>query len=673
MREEISRNPTLDIIPIEDIQINPKSQDKIDRALRILQKIGSTASVREQILSVIKKHMAELARQNTGRPGMNYWRMFVLLVIKNTLNCKNSRLVALANSYLQLRQMLQHGTGNEYSFIYNKQVVQQNLARMSDALILELNPIVVRQGLKRLIPPSDRPSAGRGRNVKGPPSDVRRLYDAVVRSVELAIQASRHFDLTGWHQHAHLKRSFKRARQSMSDAGSYAGNPEMVESFLKESTNRIKKCQTTCALIAEVSPESSRLVRLRESIAEAEQLLDRVVTGKMKITVLTNEFPPNIYGGAGVHVKYLTRALAEHHRVQVYAFGRQRRSSDALSVKGVTDTGAPQGSNPRFNKLFGTLYRNLVMATAADSTQIIHCHTWYSHWAGILVKQLTGGKLVLTTHSLEPHRPWKAEQLGCAYQVSSWIEKTAYQEADAVIAVSPQMKEDVISLYGIRRERVHVIPNGIDLEEYQPTFDESVLRSYGVNPELPYVLFVGRITRQKGIIHLLHAIAHLDPGIQVVLAAGTPDTPEIEAEMLQEVARLKENDDHHIVWIQEMMPPADLIILYSHAQVFVCPSVYEPFGIINLEAMACQTAVVASNVGGIPMVVVDGETGLLVEVEGDGFAERLADRINVLMRDPERSRAMGRKGRARVEANFSWKVIGNQTVALYERLLTEEG
>ncbi len=673
MREEISRNPTLDIIPIEDIQINPKSPDKIDRTLRILQKIGSTASVREQILSVIKKHMAELARQDTGRPGMNYWRMFVLLVIKNTLNCKNSRLIALANSYLQLRQMLQHGTGNEYSFIYNKQVVQQNLARMSDALILELNPIVVRQGLKRLIPPSDRPSAGRGRNVKGPPSDVRRLYDAVVRSVELAIQASRHFDLTGWRQHAHLKRSFERARQSMSDAGSYAGNPEMVESFLKESTNRIKKCQTTCALIAEVSPESSRLVRLRESIAEAEQLLDRVVTGKMKITVLTNEFPPNIYGGAGVHVKYLTRALAEHHRVQVYAFGRQRRSSDALSVKGVTDTGAPQGSNPRFNKLFGTLYRNLVMATAADSTQIIHCHTWYSHWAGILVKQLTGGKLVLTTHSLEPHRPWKAEQLGCAYQVSSWIEKTAYQEADAVIAVSPQMKEDVISLYGIRRERVHVIPNGIDLEEYQPTFDESVLRSYGVNPELPYVLFVGRITRQKGIIHLLHAIAHLDPGIQVVLAAGTPDTPEIEAEMLQEVARLKENDDHHVVWIQEMMPPADLIILYSHAQVFVCPSVYEPFGIINLEAMACQTAVVASNVGGIPMVVVDGETGLLVEVEGDGFAERLADRINVLMRDPERSRAMGRKGRARVEANFSWKVIGNQTVALYERLLTEEG
>ena len=228
--------------------------------------------------------------------------------------------------------------------------------------------------------------------------------------------------------------------------------------------------------------------------------------------------------------------------------------------------------------------------------------------------------------------------------MSSWIEKTAYQEADAVIAVSPQMKEDVVSLYGVSRRRVHVIPNGIDLEEYQPTFDETVLRNYGVNPDIPYVLFVGRITRQKGIIHLLHAIAHLDPGTQIVLAAGAPDTPEIEAEMIQEVTRLKKSDDHHVVWIREMMPPSELIVLYSHAQVFACPSVYEPFGIINLEAMACETAVVATKVGGIPMVVVDGETGLLVELEGDGFAERLADSINQLMRDPEQSRAMGLQG-----------------------------
>ncbi|MDE2828202.1 MAG: glycogen synthase, partial [Bacteroidota bacterium] len=312
----------------------------------------------------------------------------------------------------------------------------------------------------------------------------------------------------------------------------------------------------------------------------------------MKITILTNEYPPNIYGGAGVHVKYLVRELARYNQVQVYAFGEQEQITDSLRVQGVSDAGAPEGTDPRFNKFFGTLQRNLAMTAAAEITEIVHCHTWYTHWAGCLIKQLTGAKLLLTTHSLEPHRPWKVEQLGRAYHASSWVEKTAYQSADAVIAVSPQMKEDVVSLYGINPDIVQVIPNGIDLNEYRPIFDNAVLRKYGVDPGRPYALFVGRITRQKGIIHLLDAIVHLSPGTQVVLAAGAPDTPEIEAEMIQKVTELKNTGRHNVVWIPEMMPPPELVVLYSHAQVFVCPSVYEPFGIINLEAMACETAVV---------------------------------------------------------------------------------
>ena len=390
----------------------------------------------------------------------------------------------------------------------------------------------------------------------------------------------------------------------------------------------------------------------------------------MKITILTNEYPPNIYGGAGVHVKYLVRELARYNQVQVYAFGEQEQITDSLRVQGVSDAGAPEGTDPRFNKFFGTLQRNLVMTAAAEITDIVHCHTWYTHWAGCLIKQLTGAKLLLTTHSLEPHRPWKVEQLGRAYHASSWVEKTAYQSADAVIAVSPQMKEDVVSLYGINPDIVQVIPNGIDLNEYRPTFDDAVLRKYGVDPARPYALFVGRITRQKGIIHLLHAIVHLSPGTQVVLAAGAPDTPEIEAEMIQKVTELKNTGRHNVVWIREMMPPPELVVLYSHAQVFVCPSVYEPFGIINLEAMACETAVVASDVGGIPMVVVEEETGHLVELEGEGFARRLAAKIDLLMQDTERSRTMGRRGRERVEAIFSWEAVAKQTTALYQSLQT---
>src|SRR5690606_19092358 len=262
-----------------------------------------------------------------------------------------------------------------------------------------------------------------------------------------------------------------------------------------------------------------------------------------------------------------------------------------------------------------TMINDVVMAGLVDRADVAHCHTWYSHFAGLLVKQLTGAKLVLTTHSLEPHRPWKVEQLGTAYHASTWIERTAYQNADGVIAVSNSMKQDVHDLYGAPLEKIRVIPNGIDLDEYRPRPDERVLASYGIDSSKPYVLFVGRITRQKGIIHLVNAIKYLNPGMQVVLCAGAPDTEEIGQEMKEKVDEARREGQDEIIWIDKMLPRPEVITLYTHASVFVCPSVYEPFGIINLEAMACETPVVASAVGGIPEIVVPGETGLLVPLK----------------------------------------------------------
>ncbi len=404
----------------------------------------------------------------------------------------------------------------------------------------------------------------------------------------------------------------------------------------------------------------------------------------MHIAILTNEYPPNVYGGAGVHVEYLTRELAGlddgAHQVTVYCFGNQDETRGNLRVRGIAPGFEPPAREARHRKLMNTLQRDLVMAGSVAEADVVHCHTWYSHWAGCLVKQLAGAKLVLTTHSLEPHRPWKVEQLGTAYHASSWLEKTAYENADGIVAVSPSMQQDVQDLYGVPFERTTVIPNGIDPDEYRPTFDEAVLRRYGIDPAVPFVLFVGRITRQKGIIHLVNAIAHLRPGTQVVLAAGAPDTEEIEREMAQKVQQARAASTHPIVWISEMVPRDDVITLYSHAAVFACPSVYEPFGIINLEAMACETAVVASAVGGIPGVVVEGETGRLVAFDAagddnfeprdpDGFARDLAGAINDLMADPEGRRAMGRRGRARVEQHFSWRAIAEQTLTFYKSLL----
>ncbi len=394
----------------------------------------------------------------------------------------------------------------------------------------------------------------------------------------------------------------------------------------------------------------------------------------MRILLLTNEYPPHVYGGAGVHVEYLTREMCRQeggaHEVSVLCFGDQDVREANLTVRGVAAPAADAPQQARHAKLFDTLGRNLVMAAAVSGADIIHCHTWYSHWAGCLLKQLTGARLVLTTHSLEPHRPWKAEQLGTAYRASTWIEKTAYENADGVVAVSPQMREDVLKLYDVAPDRVHVIPNGIDPDEYRPTFDEAVLRSYGIDPARPFVLFVGRITRQKGIIHLVDALHHLIPGTQVVLAAGAPDTPEIEREMTEKVEEARQRTSCRLVWIRAMMPRAHLVVAYSHAALFVCPSVYEPFGIINLEAMACETAVVATSVGGIPTVVSHGETGLLVPLADDPaeLSLGLAEAINALMQDASRRDAFARQGRRRVKEDFSWSAIAARTLDFYRRL-----
>jgi len=400
----------------------------------------------------------------------------------------------------------------------------------------------------------------------------------------------------------------------------------------------------------------------------------------MRIAILTNEYPPHVYGGAGVHVEYLTRELARveagNHSVEILCFGDQKERDGNLTVRGIQPRFALPSQDPRHKKFMDTMLRNLEMAGMLGGVDVVHCHTWYTHLAGCLVKQLTGARLVLTTHSLEPHRPWKVEQLGTAYNASSWVERTAYENADGVIAVSASMREDVHTLYGVPYEKIRVIHNGIDLNQYRPTRDPAVLARYAIDPDRPFVLFVGRITRQKGIIHLVGAIKDIRPGVQVVLCAGAPDTPEIGAEMAARVEQARLETANDIIWIPEIVPKDEIIALYTQASVFACPSVYEPFGIINLEAMACGTPVVASAVGGIKEVVVPGKTGLLVPFEPIGetdfeprdpvrFARDLAAAINLLLGDPQRLREMGLRSRERVEHFFSWTSIARWTTDFY--------
>ncbi|MBI4659160.1 MAG: glycogen synthase [Verrucomicrobia bacterium] len=407
----------------------------------------------------------------------------------------------------------------------------------------------------------------------------------------------------------------------------------------------------------------------------------------MKIAILTNEYPPYVYGGAGVHVEYLTRELAaldhREHEVQIFCFGDQRKQRGNLSVRGVQPKLKLTAHDPRHEKFLDTILRDIVMAGLPKDVDIVHCHTWYSHFAGCLVKQLCGASLVLTSHSLEPHRPWKAEQLGTAYHGSSWIERTAYQNADGVVAVSKAMKKDVHDLYGVPFDKIRVIHNGIDLNQYKPTRNPKTLREFGIDPDAPYIFFVGRVTRQKGIVHLVNAIKYLRPGIQVVLHATAPDTEEMAEEMKRKLEQARSETTNRIIWLADVIRPREKVIhLYTHAAIFVCPSVYEPFGIINLEAMACETPVVASAVGGIPEVVEHGETGLLVFLDAvhptnfeplhpEQFARDLAATVNNLLETPDRMRAMGMRARKQVEEHFSWTTIARQTLSFYRKLLSQ--
>jgi len=403
----------------------------------------------------------------------------------------------------------------------------------------------------------------------------------------------------------------------------------------------------------------------------------------MKTLFLTNEYPPTIYGGAGVHVDYLSRELAKLMDVEVRCYGKEHRearvTAPTLHATGFGLDTSAYTAPKNLHSVFGAIQRGLDWNTTAIDADVVHLHTWYTHLGGIMAKLNYGLPMVLTVHSLEPLRPWKREQLGGGYDFSCWVEKTAIEMADAVIAVSAETRADILRLFHVPADRVPVIYNGIDLDEYRRVTTTAALEKYGIDPRTPYVLFVGRITRQKGIIHLVNAIRHLDPGFQIVLCAGAPDTPEIAAEMQAAVAAAQAVRPG-ILWIEQMVTNPEKIELYSHASVFVCPSIYEPFGIINLEAMACETAVVASAVGGIKEVVVPGETGWLVPLaqmtespfealHPEQFARDLAARINSLMADPARCAEFGQAGRRRAEKMFSWSAIARQVRDLYATLV----
>ena len=397
----------------------------------------------------------------------------------------------------------------------------------------------------------------------------------------------------------------------------------------------------------------------------------------MRVDILSKEYPPAVYGGAGVHVAELTRALRERGDtdVRVRCFGEPR---DEGGTTGYPDPPGLAGANPALT----TMGVDLAMAADCAGADLVHSHTWYANFAGHTAGLLHGVPHVVSAHSLEPLRPWKAEQLGGGYALSSWVERTAYEGAAGVIAVSHGMRADILRSYpSIDPERVHVVHNGIDAELWQPAPDPEVVRRHGVDPDRPSVVFVGRITRQKGLPHLLRAARELPPEVQLVLCAGAPDTPEILAEVEALVAELRSTRDG-VVWISQMLPRAEVIALLTAGTVFACPSVYEPLGIVNLEAMACELPVVATATGGIPEVVDDGVTGWLVPIEqvddGTGapvdserFEADLAAALVQAVADPERARARGVAGRERAVEHFSWTSIGDRTMAVYESVLAQ--
>jgi alpha-maltose-1-phosphate synthase len=398
-----------------------------------------------------------------------------------------------------------------------------------------------------------------------------------------------------------------------------------------------------------------------------------------RVLLLTNEYPPHSYGGAGVHVEYLARELATLTPVEVRTFGREDYQQGTLQVHGLHHDQAWIASAPApFTSALHALSTCVAFASYPTTVDVVHCHTWYTHFGGILLKLLYGLPLVITVHSLEPLRPWKRDQLGRGYDVSSWLEKTALEMADLIIAVSRSTATEITQLFAVDPATVTVIPNGIDTTEYAPGSAPDCLAPYGIDPTRPYVLFVGRMTLQKGLRYLLAAIPSLVPEAQVVLCAGAADTPQLGQELEAAVTRLQQQRAG-IIWIPRMVPRATTIALYSQAAVFCCPSIYEPFGLINLEAMACATPVVASAVGGIPEVVVEGETGYLVDPDLSSdppyeprdppqFAQRLAEALNRVLADPVRGHRMGQQGRARVEQYYSWRAVAQQTLAQYRRL-----
>jgi alpha-maltose-1-phosphate synthase len=393
-----------------------------------------------------------------------------------------------------------------------------------------------------------------------------------------------------------------------------------------------------------------------------------------RIALVTREYPPDVYGGAGVHVEYLSRELRRLTELEVHCFGAPRAEAGVLA-HGAWE--ALAGTAPHLGAL-RTLSSDLSAAKALEGAALVHTHTWYANFAGHLAKLVYGIPHVMTSHSLEPLRPWKAEQLGGGYRLSCFIEKTAIEAADAVIAVSHGMKADILRTYpGVSDERIYVIRNGIDPDEYRPDPATDALERFGIDPSAPYVAFVGRITRQKGVVHLLDAARKFASGTTLVLCAGEPDTPEIAQEVKSRVAAL-ESAGVPLVWIEQMLSRNEVIQILSHARVFVCPSVYEPFGLVNVEAMACGVPVVASAVGGIPEIVDAPRTGILVPfvvgasgapADPERFAGEIAASVNALVADPERARAMGVAGRERAVREFAWSEVAKKTSALYDALL----